>query len=138
MKEIKTKGAKISNDDDILILKYPDGTSIHIDHILSTAKGFIPSARIKALNMQPSNMKYNHFHAICGHQYDKYAKETAKKLRINLTGSPEDCIHCARGKIKKTKISKEVTNNEEFHEERIEMDIMGYKRVSKGEISMYM
>ena len=61
MKEIKTSGAKISNDDDILILKYPDGTSIYFDHILSTAKGFIPSARIKALDMQPLNMIYNHF-----------------------------------------------------------------------------
>ena len=77
-------------------------------------------------------MNYNHFHAICGHQFDKYAKETAKKLGINLTGSPEDCIHCARGKIKKTKISKEVTNNEKLPGERIVMDIMGCKKASKG------
>ena len=77
-------------------------------------------------------MKYNHFHAICCHQYDEYTKETAKKLGINLIGSPEDCIHCARGKIKKTKISKEVTNNEEYPGERIAMDITGCKKASKG------
>ena len=103
-KEIKTKGATISNYDDMLILTYPDGSCIHFDHIISTAKGFIPAARIKALDMQPSNIQYNVFHTICSHQFEKYTRETAKKLGINLTGSPEDCIHCARGKIKKTKI----------------------------------
>ena len=58
--------------------------------------------------------------------------ETAKKLGINIKGSLDNCLHCAKGKIKKTKISKEVTNKEELPGERIAMDITGCKKASKG------
>ena len=77
-------------------------------------------------------MNINKFHQICGHQYEKYTKETAKRLGIKLTGKMDDCLHCARGKIKKTKISKEVTNKEELPGERIAMDVTGCKKPSKG------
>ena len=84
-KEIKTKGARISNDDDVLILHYPDGKTISFDHIISTSKGFISATRIVAINNEPTKININKFHQICGHQYEKYTKETAKRLGIKLT-----------------------------------------------------
>ena len=71
-----------------------------------------------------------YFHQVCGHQHEGNLKGTAEHLGYCLVGKMEKCVHCAKGKARKTKIGKEVHEEECKVGERIAIDISGSKEVS--------
>ena len=73
-----TKGAKVTNEGEVLVLTYPDGRAIEFDYKLMTHKGHLPSAVMKPLgadktveecDLKEMNRKF--FHSAGCHQDEK-------------------------------------------------------------------
>ena len=108
------EGAQIYNEGDLYILKFKD-YELRFDYQMKTKKGhvmcalFYPTGICANLDRDKAKKQHvNIFHQQINHRNRKDLKRTADKLNIELIGELDACIHCARGKIKRARISKEL------------------------------
>ena len=101
-------GAQITNEGDILILKWKDRTMC-FDYKVNTKNGHIMAAIIQPAGVRKGmdrdravNTDVNKFHAVIIHRNKKDLARTAKKLNFNLTGKLNYCVHCGQGKTIKS------------------------------------
>ena len=109
------EGAKVSNEKDILILTFPNEEEMRFDYKMPSQNGYLMGAVINPLGedigtkfYKSKGVNINIFHRRCGHMNINDTKATAESLNIKLEGKLDICLHCARAKAKKKKISKEI------------------------------
>ena len=129
----------MKNEDQILVLEYPDGTELRFDYIMKSANGFIAGIILKLVGIDQTidkddliKINKGYLHQVCGHQHEGNLKGTAEHLGYCLVWKMEKCVHCTKGKARKTKLGKEVQEEVCKVGERIGKDISGSKEVSLG------
>lgn len=80
------------------------------------------------------NLTFTHqqLHEKLGHPHDKIVEQTAKKMHIKLTTSPEKCVNCVMAKAKRKKINKINTSRATKKGGRLVIDIASVNTKSLG------
>ncbi|KAG7353397.1 reverse transcriptase RNA-dependent DNA polymerase [Nitzschia inconspicua] len=133
------KGAKLESKGDILILTKGEVT-LKFDTIMRTKLGHLCALKAKVMKKDSasigmeigSKIKARDLHERLGHANDTYMRQTAKDLKLEVTGSLDICEDCAMGKSKRKIISKESTRTYKEPGELMYMDISSVQATSFG------
>lgn len=136
-----SKGAKLSNDNEVIILNIHNN-KVKFDRKLQTSGGHTmgiqinPMTNVENANLTTNSKKklinINEMHQLLGHPSEDTTKLMCKHLNLKVTGTLETCEHCKLGKAQKTKMNKETTNKCNVPLERVYVDIAPVLRTSLG------
>ena len=102
------EGATLSTEGEVYVLTFPDQTELRFDYKVNTRRGHVMCAIFFPVGICQRDDKdatkrvdINEFHQCLNHRNKADLSKTADKLSIALTGDYQECVHCARGKLKK-------------------------------------
>ena len=146
--EITRRGAKLATDENNdLVLTYPDGSVIKGDRHRLTKTGYVPGVEMipvyddddvkEVCNLQTSletveevdetpyikSENVMEFHKQMCHPNIVATKATAKSRKVKLTGTPKPCKPCAIGKARQKGVSKTPVKRASEPGERFFIDI---------------
>jgi len=137
--QVRKKGAILFDRDGFFGLKI--GEQELIFNVPLTSKlGYVLGTYIKPIGIEPESqehrqkkMNINNLHKILGHLGERYVRETAKLLGIQLNkGVMETCTACVEGKQKQKHIKPIILEKESQPGQRFGMDISYCQHESIG------
>ena len=136
---LQNPNIKLSNVKDLIKLEIGTDKQMIFDKVFKSGKDgqllgvtIQPSQQEQVHLHQTNTITYQQLHEKLGHANSQVVKHTAKTMGIEITDKEEPCVHCALGKIKRTKIPKQSQTKATTKLERVNIDISYVKHTSFG------